>query len=199
MPQQRDTSTDSLANVIQVIQLGRKSGVLSVERGEGATYEEGAITFVNGQAIQAQTAFFRDQNAFTWLSSWRACRFAFIPEAAPDAGTRSASLQEMARGETSARLPVSPLREAAARDQSDKNYVAHADLPVSLSLVPRHIKPLEESLHLIEQRGFSRQHRRFLLLVDGQRTLAEIARLMGRTHYETQKFLLDLEQAGIVQ
>ncbi|TMC61826.1 MAG: DUF4388 domain-containing protein, partial [Chloroflexota bacterium] len=50
MPHQRETATDRLSNVIQVIQLGKKSGLLTVERGEGITFEEGAITFVNGQA-----------------------------------------------------------------------------------------------------------------------------------------------------
>ena len=79
MAQQKETITNSLANVIQVIQLGWKSGVLIVERGEGATFEEGMITFVNGQAVEALTASFNGQNALRWLGSWETCRYAFIP------------------------------------------------------------------------------------------------------------------------
>ncbi|MFL5625067.1 MAG: DUF4388 domain-containing protein, partial [Ktedonobacteraceae bacterium] len=79
MPQQRDTSTDRLLNVIQVIQLGRKSGLLSVERGEGIQYEEGMVLFVNGQATEANAGQRTGLDAFNWLSAWQTCRFSFIP------------------------------------------------------------------------------------------------------------------------
>ena len=58
---------------------------------------------------------------------------------------------------------------------------------------------LEEALHRVEQLGLSRQHRRLLLLVDGQRNVAEIVRLIGPTQYEVQKLLADLEQAEIIR
>ncbi len=80
MPQQRETVTDRLANVIEVIQLGRKTGQLSVERGAGNTYEEGYISFLNGQIIQAVTGWRRGQEALNWLSDWGTCRFTFIPD-----------------------------------------------------------------------------------------------------------------------
>ena len=41
MPQQPTTLTDRLANVIQVIQLGRKTGTLTVERSNGNSLEQG--------------------------------------------------------------------------------------------------------------------------------------------------------------
>jgi hypothetical protein len=74
MAQQNATITNSLANVIQVIQLGRKSGVLTVERGEGTTFEEGVITFVNGQAVDALTELANGPDALRWLGSWGTCR-----------------------------------------------------------------------------------------------------------------------------
>ena len=67
------------------------------------------------------------------------------------------------------------------------------------SVVPHPVKALEESLRRVEQLGFSRHHRRLLLLVDGQRNIAEMVRLIGHTHREVQKLLVDLEQAGIIQ
>ena len=39
MSHQRETATDRLSNVIQVIQLGRKSGLLTVERGGAQSLE----------------------------------------------------------------------------------------------------------------------------------------------------------------
>jgi hypothetical protein len=91
MPQQRDTATDRLLNVIQVIQLGRKSGLLSVERGEGIQFEEGMIMFVNGQATQASVGQRTGLEAFNWLSTWNACLFSFIPSSTTASGALSAT------------------------------------------------------------------------------------------------------------
>lgn len=55
MPQQPTTLTDQLANVVAVIQLGRKTGTLTVERGSGSSLERGTIHFVNGLMTQANT------------------------------------------------------------------------------------------------------------------------------------------------
>ena len=91
MPQQRDTATDRLLNVIQVIQLGRKSGLLSVERGQGIQFEEGMIMFVNGQATQASAGQRTGLEAFNWLSTWNACLFSFIPSSTTASGALSAT------------------------------------------------------------------------------------------------------------
>ncbi len=204
MAQQKETITNSLADVIQVIQLSRKSGMLTVERGEGETFEEGMITFVNGQVVEAQTAAFNGQNALSWLSSWGPCRFAFIPT--PTSEIPSIPLvstpafeQRMRDTGTHPRIPISPLRESAARRQAGNNGTGQVISFISASAVPHLVIPLEESLRYVDQLGLSRQHRRLLLLVDGQRNVAEMARLIGRTLYEVQQLLADLEQAKIIR
>ncbi len=68
-----------------------------------------------------------------------------------------------------------------------------------VTLVPRPLPPLQDSLRRVEQQGLSRQHRRLMLLIDGQRTIAELVRLIGYTQYEVQKLLVELEQARIIQ
>ncbi len=204
MAQQKETITNSLADVIQVIQLSRKSGMLTVERGEGETFEEGMITFVNGQAVEAQTAAFNGQNALRWLGSCGTCRFAFIPT--PTSEIPSIPLvstpafeQRMRDTGTHPRIPISPLRESAARRQAGNGGTGQVISFISASVVPHLVIPLEESLRHVDQLGLSRQHRRLLLLVDGQRNVAEMARLIGRTLYEVQQLLADLEQAKIIR
>lgn len=221
MAQQKETITNSLADVIQVIQLSRKSGMLTVERGEGETFEEGMITFVNGQAVEAQTAAFNGQNALRWLGSWGTCRFAFIPtptseipsiplvntpafeQRMRDTGTHPrvpiSPLRESKDNGTHPRIPVSPLRESAARRQASNGGTGPVIALISASVVPHLVIPLEESLRYVDQLGLSRQHRRLLLLVDGQRNVAEMVRLIGRTLYEVQQLLADLEQAKIIR
>ena len=205
MAQQNATITNSLANVIQVIQLGRKSGVLTVERGEDTTFEEGVITFVNGQAVDALTELANGPDALRRLGSWGTCRYEFIPTPTSEIPIIPASISALTSGRgitdtgTHPRIPTSPLRETAARRQASHGRTEPAISLTPASSVPYPMKSLEESLRLVEQLGFSRQHRRLLLLLNGQRTIAEVARLIGHTQYEVQKLLADLEQAGIIQ
>ncbi|HKF38536.1 MAG TPA: DUF4388 domain-containing protein, partial [Ktedonobacteraceae bacterium] len=67
MPPQRETTTDRLADVIEVAQLGQKTGLLTVERGNGITFEEGSITFVDGQVTEASAGGRNGFEAFNWL------------------------------------------------------------------------------------------------------------------------------------
>jgi hypothetical protein len=77
MAKPKVTATDQLANVIEVVQLGRRTGLLSVERGSGSVLEEGEIYFVAGRAIYASLAGLRGREALTTLSRWGPCRFTF--------------------------------------------------------------------------------------------------------------------------
>jgi DNA-binding MarR family transcriptional regulator len=54
-------------------------------------------------------------------------------------------------------------------------------------------------MHLIEQMGLSRTHRRLFLLIDGGRTVKELIRLMSHDPEDVQKLLQDLERAGAIQ
>ena len=81
MSQQRETTTNNLADVIQVIQIGHRTGTLTVERGEGTIFEEGIIVFVNGQIIDAKCGQQSGPVALGWLTTWTICRFSFIVDA----------------------------------------------------------------------------------------------------------------------
>src|SRR6266849_2908148 len=79
MTQRRVTATNQIATVIDVLQLGKKTGILTVERGEGETFEEGTMTFGQGQGVQAAIGPYIGRDAATKLFSWQACRFLFVP------------------------------------------------------------------------------------------------------------------------
>jgi DNA-binding IclR family transcriptional regulator len=44
-----------------------------------------------------------------------------------------------------------------------------------------------------------RTHRRLLLLVNGQRNISELTRILARPPEETQALLNDLERAGLIR
>ncbi|MBF6591173.1 MAG: DUF4388 domain-containing protein [Ktedonobacterales bacterium] len=81
MAKPRVTATDRLSNVIEVVELGRRTGLLSVERGVGTVLEEGEIFFMVGRAIYAAVASLRGREALAVLTRWGECRFAFDPYA----------------------------------------------------------------------------------------------------------------------
>ena len=87
MPKPRVTATDQLANVIEVVELGRRTGLLSVERGSGSVHEEGEIYFLHGRANYASLAGLRGREALAAMSRWGACRFSFdrdVPNPVPN-------------------------------------------------------------------------------------------------------------------
>lgn len=203
MTQRRGTTTDQLANLIQVIQLGRKSGTLTVERGEGASLEEGTILFVQGQITEAHVGRRNNQVALNWFKTWKACRFTFVaddavrqtgPVPAMPGGTRQPSGETPPYIQTSPRMPVTP------QTPNTSTQVGKGTGPLpDTSPMPRRLLPAEEALRLLELGGLSRVHRHLLLLIDGRRTTQELVRLMGRRPDEVQKLLHDLEYIRVVQ
>ncbi len=77
MAKPRVTATDRLSNVVEVVQMGRRAGLLSVERGAGSVLEVGEIYFVSGSPIYASLAGLRGREALAALAQWGPCRFAF--------------------------------------------------------------------------------------------------------------------------
>lgn len=110
MTKARDTSTDRLSNVIEVVELGRRTGLLSAERGTGQFLEEGEIYFVGGRAIYAATTHQRGREALAALGQWAACRFAFDADAPPIAPNLSPGAPSPDTGPE--RAPLLPQRGA---------------------------------------------------------------------------------------
>src|SRR5262245_57937439 len=77
MTKPRVTATNQLSNVIEVVELGHRTGMLLVKRGSGSVLEEGKIYFEGGRAVYAVLAGLRGREALAALSRWGACRFAF--------------------------------------------------------------------------------------------------------------------------
>lgn len=95
MAKPRVTATNRLADVIEVVELGRRTGMLMAERGAGEMLEEGTIYFHGGRAIYAAVERIFGQDALAVLGGWGGCRFAFDPDAPRPA--QNLALQQPAR------------------------------------------------------------------------------------------------------
>ena len=110
MAKPRVTSADRLSNVIEVAELGRRSGLLSAERDAGNIIEEGVIYFISGRPVFAALGSLRGREALRLLTTWTGCRFAFDPDAPPPAPNVSAPVP-------SVEMPSRP-QHAAPRQSS---------------------------------------------------------------------------------
>ena len=198
MPPQRETATDRLADVIEVAQLGQKTGLLTVERGNGITLEEGSITFVDGQVTEASAGGRNGLEALNWLKTWGACRFAFVPSAINDSGLHipvvSSSPASTGRNLWGQEPGTNGQVSWLAKEDRNSQRAGNAAIPAA----PYRTKQLDEALRLIELTGLSRTHRRLFLLIDGQRTTVELGRLLGRGQRDMYGLLYDLERIGVI-
>jgi hypothetical protein len=82
-------TTSRLANVIQLISLGRQTGILRVIRGHGGAQEVGQIQFLDGQPVAALLGQLNGPAAINVLSNWGESLYAFdevLSEENADAG-----------------------------------------------------------------------------------------------------------------
>jgi hypothetical protein len=203
MSQKRGTITDRLLNVIQVLQLGKKTGHLTVERDEGEGQQKGEIIFVQGQVTQAYGGILRGQEALNWLSTWGACRFIFVPATpekttsplAPEAIRPPRTTQPL--GNTNPRL-ITPIPAFHQGSEWASTTDSLASAPYGLA-VPHRVRSVNVSLYLLDQERLSRAHRQLFLLIDGNRTITELVRLTRRSPEEIQRLLQELEHIGVIE
>jgi hypothetical protein len=79
MTKPRVTTADRLSNIIEVVELGRRSGLLTVERGVPPSLELGELYFAQGRAIYAMVEGLAGREALAVLAGWGRCKFAFEP------------------------------------------------------------------------------------------------------------------------
>jgi hypothetical protein len=207
MPQQPTTLTDRLANVIQVIQLGRKTGTLIVERSSGNSLEYGTVGFVNGLMTQASVHELRGLAAFQWLYTWGTCRFTFTPSDSAATTSKLHSLrpdllpasEHQRFQDTDPTLRIQAQTKAFSGSGNDQNHQSNL-LPHNVSAtIPNQVRPWEDAVQRIERMQLSRVHRQLFLLIDGHRTTTDLARLMGRRQVDVDTLLQDLERADVVK
>jgi hypothetical protein len=241
-------TTSRLSNIINMISLGRQSGILRVIRGQGPTREIGQIKFLDGDPTTALLGQLTGQNALTVLANWGECVYSFDEQAigdidgdmlydgsgrapsdpgryvpsAPSSGswpsygysasypTSYPASPPMGGGMTSPSLPGyaqqgygTPPSGYPAYDTPRGGYGPPAaasqtasQLTASqITAVPRRTVMAEH----VDQLPLDRRERMLLLLVDGRRTLADLARLTRRNEREVLGVLDHLSTLGLVQ
>ncbi len=191
MAQQPELATDHLLDVITTIKMERRSGQLVVRRGSGLTAEDGTFLFVQGQVTHAQVGKRIGSDALNWLSTWRQASYVFIPAIAPS--------------ETSLHPPqeVPPaLSDVSIYPYLDLNIVQQSGPAVSLeyhNAIPYATVKLIEATDRFEHAQLARSYRHLYLLIDGQRSVSDLARMTGRAAEVVHSMLYDLHRLGVIR
>jgi hypothetical protein len=255
-------TTSKLANIINMIALGRQSGILRVIRGQGPTRELGQIKFLDGEPVSALLGQLTGANALTVLSNWGECVYSFDEQYVPDPIENENPMDMLRRlaadpghysppnsNPTSGSWPAynwptsmpSPAPNTAADfgtsfpgaatgygnngtgyggdstsggygggGQYQQSYPSRYSLQGNPGAAPTQVtEPLSPDLlavcprrtglsEHIEQLPLDRRERMVLLLIDGRRTLSDLARLTGRTEREVLAVLDHMERLGLV-
>jgi hypothetical protein len=227
MRRQRATSADRLSQVIDVIALGRRTGLLSIERSDQAGLEEGDIYFVEGEPIYASTGVKSGRAALEALRTWGACRFAFladIPRPTPNIGPEPRGFRPLQTGPLRPTGPIAhpvppqPQRTSPGFESppGSQRPGSAAGFPVtpqrSGSLFaatppfrappykqrPKRAPNAQDIPRLAASYHLSWAHRAILLLADGEHTVADLARVSGRPEEEVLNLLHDLVRLGLI-
>jgi hypothetical protein len=171
----RGTVTNRFADVVQSLQYIRKSGVLTVEReGPGDFSELGTIVFQDGRIVDAVIGSLRGADAFKKLIGWTTCRFIFEPTSSPQSNGNMMT-RDRDSGPSTALTPAVPVN------------------------VPTRVQSFQGPVPDFQRLGLTRLHRQLFLLVDGRRTLQELARLIGRSPQDVFVLLTDLQRVGLIR
>lgn len=202
-----------LVSIIQTIQLSRETGILIAKRGEGNFVEEGRIVFANGRITEIKASHSTISDAFNHISVWENCLVSFIPQ--DSAKDISHLLEGSSKGEGvlfegQNLVPSTPLPKGARpihehpQNQLRSTPVLNPSLPLSLTKqelaisIPCLSQPLPTALQRIEQIELSRAHRQLVLLIDGRRSIEDLAHGMGRSVKNVQDLLNDLKRLKLV-
>jgi hypothetical protein len=136
--------------------------------------------------------------AFTYLNTWRTCRFSFVASIVNKTPSSFQPMLSPTPGSNS--FPATPntppfdiMVPVSQNKVSLNESAALFARPLRLQSGEEMVRHPENNVRL------PRVNRRLLLLVDGKRNVGELARLMARSLDELQELLNELERSGFIK
>jgi hypothetical protein len=203
----RDIAAESLSDLLEVARVKQRQGMLRAEYTLGGQLEEGEIYLAAGQPIYARTGRLVGKEALDYLQSWRNIRFAFVTDTPrPVANLYSNSrhnpvtsplphfsrpLQTPRQSPVTGNLQWNPLEQMRAPEQSTPILES---TPGFENMVPLKHGPERDIFSL----GLSRRQRLIYFLIDGQRSVADLARTTNKTLAEIEAVVNELQHMGLI-
>ncbi|HZS79536.1 MAG TPA: DUF4388 domain-containing protein [Ktedonobacteraceae bacterium] len=197
MANERAVTAENLSEVLEQARLRRQTGHLSIVLPAGNRVQEGELYLQDGRPVYARIGQMVGQEALNRLLLWRNVQITFradttgmSPYAPGNPFRNNASLSFP----TPSRVAVhSPAIEA--HDGGGNNMPRNAPSTLGVEwLVPQKRGEEREVLSL----PLTRRQRFIYFLVDGKRTVADLARCTGKNIQEIELILQELQTQGLV-
>jgi hypothetical protein len=196
MAKGREISAESIGDVLDVARLRRQSGLLSAEHAKGGQIEEGELYLLAGLPIYARTGQLVGLDALKRILKWHRIYFSFatdVPQ--PPANISTSNLHEisipsfaqgMANGTPKTRGVPQPGRPPGGSNGTRPPGVEW--------LVPQKLRAERDVLSL----PLTRRQRFIYFLVDGRRTISDLARCTNKNIQEVELILSELQEQGLI-
>lgn len=210
MANERAVAAENVTSVLELARLRRQSGLLSIESTNGGRVQEGEIYLQAGQPVYARIGQLVGQEALNRLLTWRNVHITFRAEEpaqlAGDHSTASGGASPLALSapppQTSRSMQASnsyaPADEFSERDRGnggDTSRSTGALYPLGVEwLIPQKRSIDRDVLSL----PLTRRQRFIYFLVDGRRSVSDLARCTGKTIQEIELILSELQAQGLV-
>lgn len=188
----RHNSAERLRDVLELVHARCRNGLLSVERFEGGRFEEGEIYFEQGQPVYARQGHKTGKEALSRLIRWNQVYFAFDIDA-PNPAVQSLPKTRSSQSQSYWTYLPSP-ENTSISALPEARLIQHIPLAQIEQLIPRKLVLRPDVLAL----PLTRLQRSIYLLVDGKRTVADLARCIGRSIHDIRQLLIELEGQGLV-
>ena len=179
---------ETLDDILELARMRRQSGMLTLEYTQGGRVEEGEVFLQVGQPVYARVGRLVGQDALNWLQSWHNIYFSMDTEES----TRVAAPRDV-NGNRFIEVAAPQPQQATLNGgigSAPSSFVA----PGMEWLVPQKRGVEREVLAL----PLTRAQRYIYFLVDGRRTISDLARCTRKNLQEIELILNELQAQGLV-
>lgn len=192
-------NAESLHDVLEFARARRLNGMMTIEHLQGGKIEEGEVFFQTGQPLQARVGRMVGQDALNWLMKWQNITYAIgTDESLQSIATTNVSNRNNATPTPSYVPPNGiPSTEPVVTQPQENGrgtMLSNSTTPGIEWLVPQKRGNEREVLAL----PLTRRLRFIYFLVDGHRTVADLARCTGKNTQEIELILSELQEQGLV-
>jgi uncharacterized protein DUF4388 len=196
-------NAESLSAVLELARTRRLNGMMTIEHIQGGKVEEGEVFFQTGQPVHARLGRLLGQDALNWLMKWHNITFtietdeSLQPIATTTVNNRNNATPTPSPTPTYVTTNVMPSTGpdvAQLQVNEMGSQLINTSTPGIEWLVPQKRGIEHEVLAL----PLTRRQRVIYFLVDGRRTITDLARCTGKNIQEIELILSELQEQGLV-
>jgi hypothetical protein len=210
MNKDRQTEAKSIGDILSRAYLQQQSGLLNLEYSQTGHTEKGNLYILAGQPMYARVGRLSGQEALERMLRWQNIRFSFIADAPRPPANLSSKVRIAAPA-----VPITPTNHTNTLPVPYPQYSQPRSLPTpgekrvsgaigsgggegggrgSEWLVPQKIASEQYALSL----SLTHRQRLIYFLVNGQRTIGDLARTSGKTIVEVEMTVSELQKIGLI-